>query len=52
MEVVAEGAETSADADALRQLGCEYAQGFAFGGPMPADRALRLLFAQARATQH
>jgi EAL domain-containing protein (putative c-di-GMP-specific phosphodiesterase class I) len=52
MEVVAEGAETSADADALRQLGCEYAQGFAFGGPMPADRALRLLSSQVRAAQH
>jgi diguanylate cyclase (GGDEF)-like protein/PAS domain S-box-containing protein len=30
MEVVAEGAETDSDAVELYQLGCEYAQGFAF----------------------
>ncbi|MDQ4059800.1 MAG: EAL domain-containing protein, partial [Pseudomonadota bacterium] len=52
MEVVAEGAETPADADALRELGCEYVQGFAFGGPMPPEQALKLLLAQARATRH
>ena len=27
----------------LYQLGCEYAQGFAFGEPMYADAAMRLL---------
>jgi EAL domain-containing protein (putative c-di-GMP-specific phosphodiesterase class I) len=43
MEVVAEGAETDSDAVELFQLGCEYAQGFAFGEPMDADAALRLL---------
>jgi len=34
MDVVAEGAETDSDAVELYQLGCEYAQGFAFGEPM------------------
>src|ERR1700758_2534897 len=43
MEVVAEGAETDSDAVELYQLGCEYAQGFAFGEPMDADAAMRLL---------
>jgi diguanylate cyclase (GGDEF)-like protein/PAS domain S-box-containing protein len=43
MEVVAEGAETDSDAVELFQLGCEYAQGFAFGEPMDADAAMRLL---------
>ena len=43
MDVVAEGAETEADAAELYQLGCEYAQGFAFGEPMDADAAMRLL---------
>ncbi|MGX1072840.1 EAL domain-containing protein (putative c-di-GMP-specific phosphodiesterase class I) [Bradyrhizobium elkanii] len=43
MEVVAEGAETDSDAVELYQLGCEYAQGFAFGEPMDADAATRLL---------
>jgi diguanylate cyclase (GGDEF)-like protein/PAS domain S-box-containing protein len=43
MDVVAEGAETDSDAVELYQLGCEYAQGYAFGEPMDADAAMRLL---------
>jgi diguanylate cyclase (GGDEF)-like protein/PAS domain S-box-containing protein len=43
MDVVAEGAETDSDAVELFQLGCEYAQGFVFGEPMPPDRARELL---------
>jgi EAL domain-containing protein (putative c-di-GMP-specific phosphodiesterase class I) len=43
MEVVAEGAETDSDAVELYQLGCEYAQGFVFGEPMPAEQAGQLL---------
>src|SRR6202021_3925125 len=43
MDVVAEGDETDSDAVELYQLGCEYAQGFAFGEPMDADAAMRLL---------
>jgi len=43
MEVVAEGAETDSDAVELYQLGCEYAQGFAFGEPMTAQAAQNLL---------
>ncbi len=43
MEVVAEGAETDSDAVELYQLGCEYAQGFAFGEPMSAEAARDLL---------
>ena len=43
MEVVAEGAETDGDAVELYQMGCEYAQGFAFGEPMSAQAAGGLL---------
>ena len=43
MDVVAEGAETDSDAVELYQLGCEYAQGFAFGEPMTAQAASGLL---------
>jgi diguanylate cyclase (GGDEF)-like protein/PAS domain S-box-containing protein len=43
MEVVAEGAESDSDAVELYQLGCEYAQGFAFGEPMSVERATALL---------
>ncbi len=43
MQVVAEGAETESDAIELYQLGCEYAQGFAFGEPMSMLDARRLV---------
>jgi len=43
MSVVAEGAESEADALELYQLGCEYAQGFHFGQAVSADEATRLL---------
>ncbi|MCA0318146.1 MAG: EAL domain-containing protein [Proteobacteria bacterium] len=43
MEVVAEGAETDADAVELYQFGADFAQGFAFGEPMTADQATKLL---------
>jgi EAL domain-containing protein (putative c-di-GMP-specific phosphodiesterase class I) len=43
MDVVAEGAETDSDAVELYHLGCEFAQGFAFGEPMSAEAATALL---------
>jgi diguanylate cyclase (GGDEF)-like protein/PAS domain S-box-containing protein len=49
MEVVAEGAETESDVIELYQLGCEFAQGFAFGQPMAAQDARKLLGAEADA---
>jgi len=48
MEVVAEGAETDSDAVELYQLGCEYAQGFAFGEPMSPQAATGLLTSSAQ----
>jgi diguanylate cyclase (GGDEF)-like protein len=38
MEVVVEGVETAEEADALRMLGVELAQGYHFGRPMPVGR--------------
>jgi diguanylate cyclase (GGDEF)-like protein/PAS domain S-box-containing protein len=46
MDVVAEGAETDSDAVELYQLGCDYAQGFAFGEPMTAEQARDLLLSE------
>ncbi len=43
MDVVAEGAETESDTIELFQLGCEYAQGFAFGQPITAIEARRIM---------
>jgi diguanylate cyclase (GGDEF)-like protein/PAS domain S-box-containing protein len=43
MEVVAEGAETESDAVELDQLGCEYALGYAFGHPLSAIEARKLV---------
>ncbi|MGE4166447.1 MAG: EAL domain-containing protein [Xanthobacteraceae bacterium] len=47
MDVVAEGAETDSDAVELYQLGCEFAQGYAFGEPMEADRAGKMIGGEA-----
>jgi EAL domain-containing protein (putative c-di-GMP-specific phosphodiesterase class I) len=49
MDVVAEGAETEADAIELYQLGCGYAQGYAFGRPISAQEARRLVGATPEA---
>ncbi|MBI1867537.1 MAG: EAL domain-containing protein [Methylocystis sp.] len=49
MEVVAEGAETESDAIELYQLGCGYAQGYAFGHPITAGEARRLVGAAPEA---
>ena len=43
MDVIAEGAEKDSDAAELYQLGCEYAQGFAFGGPLAPEQAIALV---------
>jgi diguanylate cyclase (GGDEF)-like protein len=37
MQVVAEGVEGEEDAEHLHSLGCEYAQGFLYGAPIPAS---------------
>ncbi len=38
MNVVAEGIETPSHRDILRDLGCEYGQGYYFARPLPADQ--------------
>ncbi len=49
MEVVAEGAESESDVIELSQLGCEYAQGFAFGRAISAADARKLVGAAVEA---
>ncbi|MGL4438004.1 MAG: putative bifunctional diguanylate cyclase/phosphodiesterase [Bosea sp. (in: a-proteobacteria)] len=36
LEITAEGVETDAQIDLLRQMDCDYVQGFLFGRPMPS----------------
>ncbi|MGF1568526.1 MAG: putative bifunctional diguanylate cyclase/phosphodiesterase [Nodosilinea sp.] len=43
MEVVAEGVETLAQANLLRQEQCDYGQGYFFAKPLPSEAALALL---------
>ncbi|MEI9886698.1 MAG: bifunctional diguanylate cyclase/phosphodiesterase [Rhizomicrobium sp.] len=38
--VVVEGVESGADADRIKALGCEYAQGFYFSQPLPAAEVM------------
>jgi EAL domain-containing protein (putative c-di-GMP-specific phosphodiesterase class I) len=46
MDVVAEGVETATQAAQLKQMGCEYGQGFFFYKPMDMESASRLLSEQ------
>jgi diguanylate cyclase len=41
-EVIAEGVETGAELDVLRNLGCDLVQGYLLGMPMPSENALLL----------
>ncbi len=43
LEVVAEGVETEAQLEFLRELRCHYVQGYYFSKPLPADEVLLLL---------
>ena len=43
MDVISEGAETESDAVELAQIGCQFAQGAAFGQPMSAAAARKLM---------
>lgn len=43
LKIIAEGAETAAEADQLKALGCGYGQGYFFSPPLTPEHAERLL---------
>jgi diguanylate cyclase (GGDEF)-like protein/PAS domain S-box-containing protein len=43
MDVVAEGVETTAQVNHLREVGCQYGQGYYFARPLSAEDAFQLL---------
>jgi diguanylate cyclase (GGDEF)-like protein len=43
MDVVAEGVENALQVEAMIEIGCEYAQGYALGHPVPADLFERMV---------
>jgi diguanylate cyclase (GGDEF)-like protein/PAS domain S-box-containing protein len=47
--VIVEGVEQERDAIWLKQLGCEYAQGFYFSPPLASDEALKFIASHFRA---
>lgn len=52
MEVIAEGAETDDDVTELKNLGCEFAQGYLLGKPLSAEEARKLLSKQSAMTKN
>lgn len=49
-QVIVEGVETEPQLRFLRRCGCNFAQGFYFHRPMPADQLMQLLFESANGT--
>ena len=43
LDIVAEGIEEKGQMDALKDLGCQYAQGFLMSKPLPAADAVKLI---------
>jgi EAL domain-containing protein (putative c-di-GMP-specific phosphodiesterase class I) len=49
IRLVAEGVETGTQLMKLRELGCDYAQGYFFGRPISADEATKLIAREVEA---
>jgi diguanylate cyclase (GGDEF)-like protein len=43
LKVISEGVESDDQVDTLKEIGCDYIQGFVWGRPMPAENAMLLV---------
>ena len=43
LDVIAEGIETEVQLNILRELGCEYGQGYLFASPLDSQATLKLM---------
>lgn len=48
IETIAEGIETIGQADILKEAGCDHAQGYFYGKPMPKDKFEEFMQMKAR----
>ena len=44
LNVISEGVEDEAQIETLKEIGCDYIQGYVWGRPMPKDEALEIVF--------
>ena len=42
-DVISEGVEEEAQVETLKEIGCDYIQGFVWGRPLPRDKAMELI---------
>jgi EAL domain-containing protein (putative c-di-GMP-specific phosphodiesterase class I) len=52
MEVIAEGVETKEQETLLREMGCDFGQGYHFSRPLPPEGALEFLNSAYRGVAH
>ncbi len=43
LEIISEGVETADQLDTLKEIGCDYIQGYIWGRPMPPEEAIKLV---------
>jgi EAL domain-containing protein (putative c-di-GMP-specific phosphodiesterase class I) len=43
LKVISEGVESPDQLDVLKQIGCDYIQGFIWGRPLPAEEVEKLI---------
>ena len=43
LEVISEGVESEDQLNTLKEIGCDYIQGFIWGRPVPPEEAMKLI---------